>query len=186
MIVDAWNDMAGDPLVEGYSIREIGIPSPNEESISKCRELCGQNLCGTFNANWGCPPGVGTERECLGIVGKYSKAILLKKRFENIDFNDRSLIADIANGHQEVCRRFGNILRGKGYDTLPLADGGCTHCKSCSYPDAPCGFPDQRVTSVSCYGILMEDYMRSQGVDFSFEGNAMTMYGIMLYNDVEG
>jgi len=186
MMIRLWEKMDGEPLARGYSIVKVEPPAPDVESMSKCRELCGQNLCGSFDNNWGCPPGVGSGEECLGIVSRYSKAVVIMKKYEDLDFDDKPHIDGIAKDHQELCRRFGNLLRREGYDTLPLADGGCCYCAKCSYPDSPCRFPDQRVTSVSCYGILMDKYLPSQGVDFSFEKDCMTLYGIILYNPISG
>ena len=186
MIANLWKKMDGEPLAEGYGIKEIEPPAPNNESMAKCRELCSQNLCGSFNVNWGCPPGVGSEKECMDIVKKYANAAVITRKFENVDLNDKSNVEKIAKGHQELCRRFAHLLRGEGYDILPLADGGCAYCNTCSYPDSPCRFPDQRVTSISCYGILMDEYMNSQGVDFSFEKDSIALYGIMLYNNPSG
>ena len=186
MVIESWRKMESDPLACGYSIVEVSPPTPDKRSMSKCRELCGQNLCGAFDNNWGCPPGIGTEDVCLGIIGRYSKAAVIKKRFSDLDFTDKPHIDELAKDHQELCRRFGNLLRREGYDTLTLADGGCSYCAKCSYPDSPCRFPDQRVTSVSSYGILMEDYLKSQNIDFSFEDDSMTLYGIILYNPLAG
>ena len=186
MVERLWEEMSDEPLAKNYEIRTIGPPAPTDETMSKCRELCGQNLCGTFNANWGCPPGVGSEKECLSLVKRYFDAAVIMRRYDGIDLKDKTITDRIVKDHQELCRRFGNVLRKNGYDVLPLADGGCTYCGTCSYPDSPCRFPDQRITSVSCYGILMDEYMGSQGVDFTFEKESMTLYGIMLYNTPAG
>lgn len=183
MIEDVWSRMSEDPLAQGYSFKRIGTPEPNEDTMSKCRELCQQNLCGAYNVTWGCPPGIGSPSECLSKVKDYSHAAVIIRKFENLDLNDNALIESIASDHQEMCRRFGNVLRNSGYDVLPLADGGCKYCGDCSYPDDPCRFPDQMVSSISCYGILMDEYMGSQGIDFTFEKNGMTLYGLMLYNE---
>jgi predicted metal-binding protein len=66
---------------------------------------------------------------------------------------------------------------------MPLADGGCKYCGECSYPNDPCRFPDQRVSSISCYGILMEEYMKAQNIDFTFEKDSVTLYGLIMYNE---
>jgi len=183
MIDDVWKNMAADPATEGYSFRKIGLPSPDAGSMSKCRELCAQNLCGAYGVTWGCPPGAGTEAECLRLVGSFSEAAILMKRYDRIDLKDRDLLERLGAEHQEVCRRFSNALRREGFRAEAFSDGGCKYCGKCSYPDDPCRFPEQRISSISSYGIMMDEYMRSQGIDFEFRENGMTLYGLILYDE---
>jgi predicted metal-binding protein len=183
MIEDVWKKISADPMTAGYSFKKIDPPSPDAETMSTCRKLCEQNLCGAYGTSWGCPPGVGTGEECLNIIRKFSNAAVITKKFDNIDTSDLKSLDALGKEHQEVCRRFGNALKKEGYEALPLSDGGCKYCKTCSYPDEPCRFPDQCVTSISCYGIMMEGYMKSQNIDFEFRKGSMTLYGLILYNE---
>jgi predicted metal-binding protein len=183
MIEDIWKKMSADPMAEGYSFKKIGLPSPNKETMSTCRRLCAQNLCGQYGVTWACPPGTGTEEECLGTIKKFSKAAVIIREFDNIDVKDEELVEALAEDHQEVCRRFGNLLREEGYSAVPLSDGGCKYCEECSYPDESCRFPDQMVPSISSFGIIMDEYMKSQNIDFEFRKDGMTLYGLMLYNE---
>ncbi|MDR0309211.1 MAG: DUF2284 domain-containing protein [Candidatus Methanoplasma sp.] len=182
MIEDIWAKLSADLALEGYIFRKIDPPSPDACSMKKCRDLCAQNLCGAFDITWGCPPGVGAEDECLDLVSGFPKAAVLMKRFENINFDDIGHVEKLGAKHQDVCRMFGCALREEGYRALPLSDGGCRYCEECSYPDEPCVFPDQKVASISAFGILMDEYMGSQNIDFAFEDGAMTLYGLILYD----
>jgi predicted metal-binding protein len=183
MIEDLWKKMSEDPAAAGYLFKKIDPPLPTLGSLEKCRELCAQNLCGEYGVTWGCPPGVGTETECLRKVYDYSKAAVLIKRHEDIDLENDALVKALASDNQYVCRRFTNMLREEGYKVLPLSDGGCDYCGECSYPDDPCRFPDQLVPSISSYGILMEEYMRSQNIEFEFAEGTMSLYGLILYKE---
>jgi len=183
MIERVWKKMSADPAVKGYAFKKIDLPCANSESMSLCRSRCAENLCGEYGKTWGCPPGIGSGEECLNILKSFSGVAVLIKDFDNVDLTNAALLAKNGTDHQEVCRRFCIMLRGEGYEVLPLSDGGCKYCKECSYPDEPCGFPEQRVTSVSCYGILMEEYMKSQNIDFDFRDDAVTLYGLLFYNE---
>jgi len=182
MIEDVWKNMSADPAAKGYSFRKIGLPSADAGSMSKCRELCAQNLCGAYGVTWGCPPGVGSEAECLKEMRSFSNAAILIKEYGGIDLKNKDLLERLGAEHQELCRRFCNALRKDGYRASAFSDGGCRYCGECSYPDDPCRFPDQRISSISSYGILMDEYMGSQGIDFSFKDNGMTLYGLVLYD----
>jgi len=183
MIEDLWKRMSTDPLTKGYSFKKIDPPSPNDATMGKCREMCEENVCKAYGTNWGCPPGVGTGKACLKRVRSFSNALVLMKKFEKIDLKDEKLLKNLGVDHQELCRRFSDLLRKEGFKTLPLADGGCTYCKECTYPNEPCRFPDKCVTSISGYGIIMEDYLKSQNIEFKFEKDNMTLYGLILYNE---
>ncbi|MCL1810627.1 MAG: DUF2284 domain-containing protein [Methanomassiliicoccaceae archaeon] len=182
MIDDVWNRMSTDPAMEGYSFKKVGLPSPDHASMKKCRELCAQNVCGAYSVTWGCPPGVGREEECLKTLGDFSNAAFLIKEFNNIDLKDRELLRELGTAHQDACRRFSNALRGEGYRVLALTDGGCRYCGECSYPDDPCRFPDQRISSIAAYGIMMDEYMGSQNIEFHFRDDGMTLYGLIMYD----
>ncbi|MCL2296375.1 MAG: DUF2284 domain-containing protein [Methanomassiliicoccaceae archaeon] len=183
MIEDVWKGISADPIMEGYCFKKADPPSPDAMSIKKCRELCAQNLCGEYGVTWGCPPGIDTEEGCLKTVRGFPNAALLIKEFNNIDLKDKELIRKLGISHQNACRKLGLELRKEGYRALALTDGGCKYCKKCSYPDDPCRFPDQRVTSISAYGIMMDVYLRSQNIDFRFRDDGMTLYGLILYEE---
>ena len=183
MIEDVWKKMSADPAATGCCFKEIGTPSPDAASMKKCRDLCAQNLCGEYGVTWACPPGVGSDRDCLKDIKSFSKAAVIIKKYEDVDLKDRAATGKLAVEFQDTCRRFGNMLRKNGYRVLPLSDGGCKYCKKCSYPEEPCKFPDQKMASVSSYGIEMEEYMKKQNIDFKFSDDSMTLYGLILYDE---
>lgn len=183
MIERIWEKMSADPTVKDYTFKKIGLPRADTESMSVCRSRCAENLCGEYGKTWGCPPGVGSGEECLHILKRFSGAAIIIKKFDNVDVANTAFLAKICDEHQSVCRKFGIMLRKEGYDALPLSDGGCKYCKECSYPDEPCRFPEERVTSISCYGILMDEYMKSQNIDFEFRKDAVALYGLIFYNE---
>ena len=181
MIEDVWKKMAADPSAKGCSIKLIDPPAPNTASMKKCRELCAQNLCGQYGVTWGCPPGIGPGEACLKEVCGFTHAAVLIKEYDNVDVKDEELMKKLAADHQDSCRMFSNELKKQGYRVLVLTDGGCKYCGECTYPDEPCRFPDQMLPSISAYGIMMEEYMKSQNIEFKFRDNGMTLYGLVLY-----
>ncbi len=81
---------------------------------------------------------------------------------------------------QNNIRRISVLARSSGLDNLPLGDGGCTYCDRCAYPD-PCSYPNRRVISISGMGIDMEKYLGAQGIKFTFEKDAVTLYAFILF-----
>lgn len=46
------------------------------ENAEVFRGYCAQNTCGTYNACWTCPPGVGPVKHCIGKIRGYGRALL--------------------------------------------------------------------------------------------------------------
>ncbi|MDR3206410.1 MAG: DUF2284 domain-containing protein [Candidatus Methanoplasma sp.] len=182
MILGAWKEFSADSGFEGYDIRETSVPKTDEESVRACRVLCEQNLCGEYGTTWACPPGAGPAAACVREVSRYTKAALITKRYEDIDAGDGALTMRLGKEMQDVCRRFANFLRLRGLGVFPMADVGCGFCGLCAYPDGPCRFPAQRVASMGGYGIMMDKFLKGNGIPFSFEKDAATFYGIILYD----
>jgi len=182
-VEELWNNrMSKAAEAEGYVYREISPPRPDVPTVEQCRKLCAQNLCGFYDSNWGCPPGVGSIGDVRRALALYPHTAVVYKRTE-IDHNEKEGLKRLSNDHQNLLRSFNNVLRESGYRSLPLADGGCNYCTECSYPNEKCRFPEQRVASVSGYGIKMMEYLETFGIEFRFEEKAVTMYGLVLYDD---
>ena len=181
MLTETMDELSSDPLFEGVFCKEAEAPRNDIPLVETFRAKCAENLCGMYGTCWSCPPGIPAE-EAVSMVVSRPKAVLLWKRYENVDFSDKALLSEQSTGFQEMCRRFGNALRRKNVpDVLILGDGSCNYCGKCAYPD-PCRYPDQRVVSISGLGIEMETYIPAQGLDFSFENDTYTLYGIILHN----
>ena len=51
---------------------------------------------------------------------------------------------------------------------LALGAGTCTRCKECTYPDAPCRFPDKRVSSMEACGLVVMDTCKANGLGYYY------------------
>ena len=182
MITELWKEIKNEPVFEGVSFIKAHPPQTNLNTVNVCRKLCRQNKCRSYNTNWGCPSGVGPESDAVDYINHFKHAAIIYRRFSNIDLKDLALIERETAVFQDACRRFANVLRAKKgvQEVVPLCSGACTYCGECSYPE-PCRFPEQMVPSVSGFGIIMEDYIPSQGLQFRFEEDAFTLYGVILY-----
>jgi len=70
---------------------------------------------------------------------------------------------------RKICE--GNMCHGYGESLerpfLLLSNEGCIRCKSCTYPDAPCRFPDKLYPSLEGYGILVTELAKKAGLNFT-------------------
>jgi len=165
---------------EGMTLIEATVPVSTNDSIKMFRKKCEENLCGHYGKSWTCPPAVGSPEECASELLGFDKAVIMFKRYENIDVKDRKVLESVIRTHHVSCRAIKRMFAEEGLGELTLCDGPCKFCDVCSYPD-PCPYPKEQIPSVSGYGIDMEKYLGSNGIELKFSGNEVTFYGIVLF-----
>lgn len=147
---------------------------------SRVRMVC-QSDCPRYGASWACPPAVGTVEECRERCLGYPCALLLTTMNEVDDIADMEGTLATRGGHEEVTHRVNALLRGQGAETYPLSTESCAICDQCTYPDAPCRFPERMFPCVESHGILVLELAERFGIDFQPQGNIVTWFSLILY-----
>jgi predicted metal-binding protein len=160
---------------EGCLFSDAGIPGICIENVLKNRSICENNRCGCYGVTWSCPPGVCLPEECAPMVASYQSACIMHKVY----VRGTEDIEEFGRSFQSLCRKAKHILEDSGFDALVLSDGRCSFCDECSYP-GPCRHPGECLPSVSGMGIDMGAYLGSAGMDFVFDDDVITLYGIIL------
>lgn len=141
------------------------------------RQMC--EVCGRYGKCWSCPPGCGTLEECAARVSSYRQGILVQTVGQLEDAFDGEGMMDAQQLQKE---RFGDLCeRLKGYDTLTLGAGSCTMCKNCTYPDAPCRFPDKMISSMEAYGIVVADVCSANDLPYYYGKNTIAYTSCVLF-----
>ena len=165
---------------------KLPIPDVTVNSISICRELCKENKCGFYGKSGTCPPAIGTVEECIDKVNRYEHAAMLVQTIEDIDVKNKEHTFQMTSIFQNTCRMIMCMLKEEKYEVLALTCGPCTYCEVCSNPKGKtCKYPDLQVPSMSGFGIVIKEYAKKIGLDFSFCDNKMTLYGILMYSKDE-
>ncbi len=180
-IEDLWNQVARAAGCPDFAFKEITLPKLTVRDAEKCRHMCEQNVCKCYGTNWGCPPGAGDIASCLGRIRKYGHAAVVYHRYK-VDIKDADALKSYSGKLQNLLRTMQSFLRARDYSCMCLSDGGCNYCGKCNYP-GECRHPDQRVDSVSAYGILLMEYLEDNGLEFRFEEDQVTFYGLIFYNE---
>jgi len=55
-------------------------------------------------------------------------------------------------------------------------------CGECSYPDAPCRHPEERISTIESHGILIMETASRLGVTFDCGNNAVTYFSLIFFN----
>lgn len=143
------------------------------------RSLCEQNRCRNYGKTWACPPAVGSFDQCRQKCLAYSNAFVFASVYPLEDSFD---FEGMTRGHRqfkEVCDRLYRLLTPP---FLLLSNEGCVRCAECTYPDAPCRFPEKLFPSLEGYGILVNRLAESAGIRYWAGPNTVTYFGLVCYD----
>ena len=145
--------------------------------------MCKANKCGNYGRLWTCPPACGTLADSRKKAKRFKWGIVLQTTAQMEDEFDGEAIEEAQETQrvrflQYVCR-----LRDMGEDDfLPMGSGGCgQQCTACTYPDAPCRFPDRAFTSMEAYGLLVTDVCKSADTPYYYGRNTVTFTSCVLF-----
>ena len=145
----------------------------------RVRRVC-ETECPMYGRTWACPPGVGSVEDCVARCMRYPEALLLTTAAEVRDIADMEETLSTRTGHEEVVRQAELALRAQGLETYVLSTEACTRCARCSYPEAPCRFPDEMYPCVESHAVVVTDIAEKHGITF-LSGNAVTWFSILFY-----
>ena len=74
-----------------------------------------------------------------------------------------------------------DLFLKEGLEVLVLSTESCAVCEHCTYPDAPCRFPDRMFPSLEGFGILVTGLAEQCGIAFLNEHNLVTWFSLVLY-----
>ncbi len=138
------------------------------ELKKEVRDMCASNACHKYNVNWCCPPGVGELSECEKKVRSYKKGILVQTVGELEDELDGETMMETNEAHKEHFEEMKKILSKEYPGMLSLGAGTCTRCKTCTYPDAPCRFPEDTFASMEAFGMLVTQVCQANDLPYYY------------------
>lgn len=144
------------------------------------REMCASDKCRNYNRSWSCPPACGTLEEMTARVKGFSLGILVQTVGRQEDEFDYEAMMETGEKHAKSFRRL--VERFSGSDILPLGMGTCDLCPECSYPGAPCRFPERMYPSMEAAGLMVSDVCAKNGVPY-YHGRLTIAYtSCILFN----
>ncbi|MDR3311009.1 MAG: DUF2284 domain-containing protein [Oscillospiraceae bacterium] len=137
------------------------------EFLPEVREMCAADKCHMYNHSWACPPACGTLGEMRERAAKYTRGILVQTVAQLEDSFDFEGMTDAAARHKEAFETLRGKLAGLYPEMFPMGAGGCAICPECTYPDAPCRFPDRAVASMEACGLVVSRVCSDNGVKYN-------------------
>lgn len=150
------------------------------ELKQEVRDMCAVNSCGQYGKRWSCPPGCGDLEDCRTNLQTCTGGILVQTMGDIEDGFDFEAMMEIESDHKEHFLQMYTALREQGADTLALGAGCCTKCANCTYPDAPCRFPKEMVSSMEAYGMLVMEVCKANGLQYYYGSDKMAYTSCFL------
>lgn len=159
------------------------VPVKKEALVfrEEVRAMCRADRCKNYGKTWSCPPACGTLEEIRSRIEPFTEGILVETVGEMEDEFDYESIEEAAKRHKENFRALADHLRAKKITVFPLGAGRCSLCKSCTYPDAPCRFPDKMTPSMEAAGLLVSDVCKQCGAPYYNGKNTTTFISCILW-----
>lgn len=165
------------PEVHEYSV----LPTGEIPFSPAVLEACQRNACGKYGTSWTCPPGAGTPGELERKIKSYENAAVFTCKYDIEDSFDFEGMADAHKKAKKVFAAVADEMRAAGETFYILGNEGCGLCKSCTYPDAPCRFPDRATPSVEACGINVMQLAKNVGVKYINGPNTVTYFCMILW-----
>ena len=136
--------------------------------MDEVRAMCSSNKCKAYGTNWCCPPAIGDLDACREKIGRYTRGLLVQTTGELEDELDGETMIDTQREHMEHFELLRSKLLKRWPEMLSCGAGTCTRCSRCTYPDAPCRFPDNTFASMEAYGMLVTQVCQANGLAYYY------------------
>jgi predicted metal-binding protein len=137
------------------------------EFLQEVRDMCAADKCQKYNRSWSCPPAAPSLEEMRERVKKYSNGLLVQTVGHLEDSLDFEEMMAAAKRHGERFERLWDALKAEYPGLYPMGAGGCSKCEKCTYPDAPCRFPDKVASSMEACGLFVSKVVTDNGMKYN-------------------
>ena len=147
------------------------------------RDMCAVNTCRQYGKTWACPPAIGTVEECRARVQQYEKMLVFSVKCDLEDSFDYEGMVEGGKRFKRICRAIHKAVSQELDDYLLLSNEGCDQCRECTYPGAPCRFPELTHGALEGYGILVSELAGQAGIRYINGANTVTYFGGLAYHE---
>jgi len=159
-------DLIQEALAQGFS--RAGALNMNAlVFMPEVREMCAADRCRHYDKNWCCPPACGSIEEASERASQYSCGVLVQTIGKMEDDFDFETIMSTSKKHDENFAELIDDLKSRYPDILPMGAGACGICEACTYPDAPCRYPEKSITSMEAYGLWVNKVCELSDVPYN-------------------
>lgn len=173
-------------MLDEVGVFQYGIVPVDELVFSEdVRKMCEVNTCRKYNTTWACPPAVGTVDECRERCRRFKRMLLFSVKYDLEDSFDYEGMTEGMAKFKETSRALAERVKLRLEAHFVLSNEGCGLCSACTYPDAPCRFPDRVQGSLEGYGFFVNQLAKSAGIHYINGANTVTYFGAVLFDDFQ-
>lgn len=168
-------------IIETCGFEQTGECSTEQVEVNPLvRDMCAADKCTVYNTNWACPPACGDIELFQNEIDARSTCYLVQTVGQLEDSFDIEAMEETAQLHKERVLKLNDLVKESFSDALVLSAGTCTICPTCSYPDAPCRFPQKRMVSMEAAGIWVSDLCQRAGIPYNHGENKIAYTSCIL------
>lgn len=166
----------------GFSETAV-LDSSTIKLMPEVRDMCAANTCGQYGKNWSCPPGCGSLEDCEKKVREFDTGVIVQTVGTLEDSMDYEGMQETVERHNKQFKEFAKYLQEHYKKVLSLGSGCCTICETCTYPDAPCRFPEKNISSMESYGMLVSEVCKLNNIKYYYGPETICYVGCYLIED---
>ena len=181
-VSDILNNFINAPANQPYPIHQYAFISPVDIPFTKeVRAACEANLCGRYGKSWACPPGAGDWEELRDHYKNYKNALVYTTKHDLEDSFDIEGMDEGRIQHEKLDQTVLGLLENEKEPFELLGAGSCSLCEKCTYPDAPCRFPQKAKRSMEACGIDVVSLSKSCGINYTNGANTVTYFSVIYF-----
>ena len=146
------------------------------------RSMCAADRCQSYGKTWSCPPACGELSDWEEKARHFSKGLILQTVGDREDSFDFEAMMEVAEENKKQFDRLMDTLLATDADFLAMSAGTCTRCEKCTYPDAPCRFPEKLCPSMEACGLFVSGVCSDNGVKYYYGDDKIAYTCCLLYN----
>ena len=153
--------------------------------LPEVRSMCAADRCRSYDKTWSCPPACGSLEDWDERCSRYTSGLILQTVGEREDSYDFEAMMEAAEENKRQTDALADALLAEGADFLLMSAGTCTRCEKCTYPDAPCRFPEKLFPSMEACGLFVSQVCRDNGVPYNYGDEKIAYTCCILFNRSE-
>ena len=153
------------------------------EFLESVREACSADRCRNYGRSWACPPACKELGEMRRTVSPYTHGLLLQYVGDREDSFDFEAMEEAEANCKKAFYAMIDALKEQKADFMGMSAGTCTRCESCTYPDAPCRFPDRLYPSLEACGIFVSGLCKANGVPYYYGDGKIAFTCAVLWKE---
>lgn len=146
------------------------------------RGMCAANRCGCYGKTWACPPAVGTLEECRAQCDPYSHLLLFSCKYDLEDSFDFEGMTEAGLRFKQQADALDALIAPRLSSYLLFSNESCHRCSTCTYPNAPCRFPESLHPSLEGYGFQVSVLAGKAGINYINGANTVTYFGGIMFS----